>query len=246
MDKMIYLAMTGAQHTLYAQQVNANNLANVDTNGFKADIARFKQIPVEGDTFDSRVYVLSETSGTDMSAGALIPTGRDLDVAIKGQGWMSVQTPEGETAYSRNGALKLTADGLLVNSSDQLVLGNGGPISIPPHQKLEIGIDGSISFIPEDSESGASVFLDRILLVNGDKSNMQKGTDGLFRTKDEEALEPDPEVKLASGFIESSNVNAVEAITNMISLARQFEIQLKLMKAAEQNDETAASLLNMS
>lgn len=245
MDKMLYLAMTGAQHTLYAQQANANNLANADTNGFKADIARFKQMPVEGNTFDSRVYVLSESSGTDLSPGALIPTQRDLDIAIKGQGWLTVQTEEGGEAYSRNGSLQVTEDGLLVNSSNQIVLGDGGPITIPPYQKIQIGSDGSISFIPEDSESNTSVFLDRIRLVNGDPQNIQKAENGLFITKDGTPLETDPAVKVASGFVESSNVNAVEAITNMISLARQFEFQLKLMKAAQENDESAASLLNL-
>jgi flagellar basal-body rod protein FlgF len=245
MDKMIYLAMTGAQHTLYAQQVNANNLANIDTTGFKADIARFKEIPVKGGAFESRAYVLSESSGTDQSAGAMIPTARDLDVGIAGEGWLAVQNEAGEEAYSRNGSLQISPDGLLVNSSNQVMLGDGGAITIPPHQKIEIGIDGSISFIPLESSDGASVFLDRLKLVNGPKENIEKGVDGLYYTKDGQQLETDSQVKVSSGFLESSNVNAVEAITNMISLSRQFEIQLKLMKAAEENDETSASLLTM-
>lgn len=246
MDKMIYIAMTGAQHTLHAQQINANNIANVDTPGFKADIARFKAISINGDGFNSRTYALSDDSGSDLSAGSIIQTGRDMDVAVRGNGWMAVVNDDGTESYSRSGSLKINENGLLTNSSEQIIAGNGGPITIPPYQKLEIGIDGTVSIIPENATGAETIVLDRIKLVSGDSQNMQKSLNGLFATKDGQPLEVDSNIKIESGYIEGSNVNAVEAMTNMISLARQFEIQMKLMSEAQENDQQTASLLRLN
>lgn len=246
MDKMLYITMVGAENTFYAQSVNANNLANVNTTGFKADLAQFRSMPMFGDGYPSRVYSLTERNGTDFSPGALVPTQRDLDLAINGEGWFAVQSSTGQEAYTRNGSFKLSAEGQLLTENNLSVIGEGGEIFIPPAQKVEIGTDGTISYIPFGSENGTMVLLDRIKLVKPEWSEIEKRTDGLVYTKNNAPLERDIQVTVASGFVESSNVNGVEAITNMIALARQFEVQLKMMQQAEQNDESATSVLRLS
>ncbi len=243
---MLFVTMSGAENTFLAQSINANNLANVGTPAFKADLAQFRSMPVFGESMPTRVYALTERPATDFTPGALMATGRDFDVAIKGQGFFAVENKQGQEAYSRDGALQVNEEGILTNSKGLAVLGDGGEISIPPAQKVEIGSDGSISIVPLGSTPDTIVFLDRLKLVNADIQNLEKGPDGLFYTKDNSSLEGDLDVSIANGFLEASNVNAVEAITNMISLARQYEIQLKMIKQAETLDEAAASLLSVS
>lgn len=246
MDEMLYITMTGAENTFYAQSVSANNLANVNTSGFKADLAQFTSMPVFGDTYPTRVFALAENPSTDFDAGALIPTNRDLDIAIKGDGWFTVYNKEGTEALTRNGSFKLSPEGQLQMENGLAVVGDGGEIFIPPAQKIEIGVDGSISYVPLGASNNNSVLLDRMKLTNPEINNIEKREDGLFYTKDGADLERDIGVKIASGFLESSNVNAVESITTMIALARQFEIQLKLMNTAEQTAEATTSVLSMS
>ncbi|MGE4348895.1 MAG: flagellar basal body rod protein FlgF [Candidatus Berkiella sp.] len=246
MDEMLYVTMSGAENTFYAQSVNANNLANASTTAFKADLAQFRSMPVFGDSLPSRVYALAEKAATDFSPGTLIPTGRDLDMAIKGEGWFAVLNAQNKEAYMRNGSLKIDQDGKLLTENDLAVMGEGGEIFIPAAQKIEIGIDGTVSYVPLGSSTNTQIVVDRIKLVRPDITNLEKKEDGLIYSKDNATFERDISVTLSSGFLEASNVNAVESIANMISLARQFEIQLKLMKQAEQNDEASTSILTIS
>lgn len=246
MDRMLFISMNGAENTFLAQGLNANNLANVSTTAFKADLAQFRSMEVIGESTPSRVFALTERPATDFTAGALIQTGNDFDVAIEGNGFFSVRNPEGQEAYSRDGALKINADGILVNSRNLPILGDGGEISIPPAQKVEIGSDGSISIVPMDSAPNTLVFLDRLRLVQPEIDNVTKGGDGLFYPKEGGFFETADTVKIVKGFLEGSNVNAVESITTMISLARQYEIQLKMIEQAKANDEAATSLLSLS
>lgn len=243
---MLFIAMNGAENTFLAQSLNANNLANVSTTAFKADLAQFRSMEVIGESTPSRVFALTERPSTDFTAGALIQTDNDFDVAIEGNGFFTVSNQEGQEAYSRDGALKINADGILVNSRDLPILGDGGEISIPPAQKIEIGSDGSISIVPMESAPNTLVFLDRLRLVQPEIDNITKGADGLFYPKEGGFFETDDTVKIVKGFLEGSNVNAVESITTMISLARQYEIQLKMIEQAKANDEAATSLLRMS
>lgn len=245
MDEMLYVTMTGAENTFYAQSVNANNLANVSTTGFKADLAQFRSMPVFGETYPTRVYALAERPSTDFDPGALIPTNRELDIAIKGDGWFSVLNEQGQEAHTRNGSFKLSQEGQLLTENNLPVVGDGGEIFIPPAQKIEIGIDGTISYVPLGAPANSSVVLDRIKLSKPDLNNLEKRTDGLIYTIDGSVPDRDISIKLASGFLEASNVNAVESITNMIALARQFEIQLKMMNQADQNGEAATSLMQI-
>lgn len=242
MDKAIYLTMTGAKANLLAQASNSHNLANVTTTGFRADVDRFISEPVYGPGHASRVYSDGETVGYNSENGTLQQTGRNLDIGIASEGWIAVLAENGEEAYTRRGDLKVQSDGLLVNGSGQVVLGDAGPISIPPNEELIIGYDGTITIKPIGGGIEQAV-IDRILLVSDDGVRMEKGLDGLFRTADGQPLPPDGDVKLFSGMLESSNVNAVEAMVRMIEYARNYEAQVGFFQELERMDSASAKLL---
>ncbi|MDZ7802618.1 flagellar basal-body rod protein FlgF [Thiohalophilus sp.] len=246
MDRMLYVAMTGARQTMQAQTVNANNIANVNTTGFRQDLAAMRSMPVYGPGMPTRVYGMTEKPGTDLNPGSLMTTGRSLDVALKGQGWIAVQGQDGNEAYTRAGDLQVTSTGLLQTGAGHLVMGEAGPISLPPSSKVEIGGDGTISLIAQGDEAANMQEVDRIKLVNPPADELYKGEDGLMRLAEGEQAQADANVRLAVGALESSNVNIAEALVNMIDLARQFEMQVKMMKTAERNDQKAAQIMQMS
>jgi flagellar basal-body rod protein FlgF len=247
MDRSLYIAMSGAKQTLLAQTANANNLANTQTTGFKSDLEQFRSQPVFGAGYPTRVYAMTERPGTDLSHGAMQTTGRDLDVAIDGEGFIAVQGADGKEAYTRAGDLRVTPEGLLQTGTGLQVLGQGGPITIPPSEKLTIGSDGTISIIPMGTGNATTlVEVDRIKLVNPALANLEKLNDGLLHTKDGQTLAADADVKLASGVLEGSNVNAFVAMTEMIELARNFELQTKVMKNVDENSGASAKLMQMA
>lgn len=246
MDRMLYLSMTAAKNTLQAQAVNSHNLANVSTTGFRADLSQFRSMPVLGEGYASRVYALEERPGIDFSHGRIDYTGNNLDVAINGDGWIAISMPDGTEAYSRAGDLRIASTGLLENGSGYPVLGNAGPISIPPADKVEIGVDGTISIRPSGQDEKTLSTIDRIKLVNPATDLLYKGIDGQFRLKDGSAAIADANVKIVAGALETSNVNMVEALVDMINLARQFEMNIKAMRSVEENDRAAAQLLRFS
>lgn len=243
MDRVLYLAMTGAKHALQAQQHNNNNLANLNTPGFRADLAAVQSAPVHGPGHPARAYAQTSTIGSDLRQGAMLTTGRSLDVAINGDGWIAVQSADGGEAYSRRGDLRINASGLLENGAGELVLGNAGPIAIPPADQLEIGSDGTISIVPLGQEANTLAVVDRIRLVSPDGSDMVKGEDGLFRQRDGAPAQPDAAVQISGGVLESSNVNSVDALVKMINTARNYETYVKLISTTKQNDETSSRLL---
>jgi flagellar basal-body rod protein FlgF len=245
MDRMVFVAMSGAKETLLAQASNSNNLANASTPGFLADLQQFRSMPVFGDGYPTRVYGMSENPGVDFKHGAIVHTGRDLDVAINGDGWFAVQARDGSEAYTRRGDLKVDANGLLSTGNGLPVLGNGGPIAIPPAEKIEIAADGTISIRPLGQGAGELAEIDRIKMVAPSLEGMRKGQDGLLRQQDGQSLEADAEVQLATGALESSNVNIVDSMVDMIDFSRRFEMQVKMMKTAEQTDESSASIMRM-
>ena len=246
MDKLLYVAMSGASENAIAQKAHANNLANVSTNGFQRDLEQARSIPVFGEVMPSRAYAMSERPGTDFSGGAMIDTGRDLDVAVKGDGWIAVQTADGGEAYTRSASLNVDALGILRAGNGLPVMGNGGPIAVPPQQQIEIGVDGTISVRSMGEGPKVMAQIDRIKLVNPDMKNMEKGADGLIHTKDGKAAGADGTVQVESGFLQASNVNAVEEMTSVLTLSRQFELHIKMMKTAETNDESMARVLQIS
>ena len=245
MDRMLYVAMTGAKETLRAQTVNNHNLANVSTTGFRADLAAFQSRAVDGTGFASRVYATNGTIGWDDCSGALQTTGRDLDVAINGPGWIAIQGPDGKEAYTRAGDLRVDPTGQLMTATGRPVLGDGGPINVPPYTSIFFARDGSISVVAQGQTPDTTSTVGRVKLVNPAISDIERGDDGLFRMKDGSEAPPDANVQLSSGVLESSNVNTAEAMVNMIELARQFEMQVKAIRTAEENGGAAAQLLRI-
>jgi len=243
---MLYVAMTGAKNTMLAQAINNNNLANINTTGFRADLASFQAMPVEGAGYQSRVNAVVTGTDVDMASGPLINTGRELDVAVKGDGYIAIQAPDGSEAYTRAGDMKINSAGILVTGTGNPVLGNSGPIAIPPHEKLEIGADGTISILPIGQAPNTLAVVDRIKLVKAPTEKMVKTDEGLLRPALQTPLAVDGSVTLQSGVIESSNVNGIDALANMIELSRHYEAQVKLLKVAEDNDAASAQLLRLS
>ena len=246
MDRMLYVAMSGARQTMLAQTANSHNMANANTDGFRADLAAFRSMPVYGAGEATRVYAMTESVGVDTSSGAINPTGRELDIAVKGKGWIAAQAPDGSEVYTRTGSLRIGDGGILQTASGLAVLGNGGPVAIPPSDKIEIGTDGTVSILGIGQAPNALTVLDRIKLVKVDGASLVKGEDGLLRTRDGSGVAPDATVNIISGALETSNVNTVEAMVNLISLARQYETQVKMMKTAEETDNAATQLLSLS
>jgi len=245
MDEMIFLAMTGAKQTEYAQTINSNNLANVSTTGFRADLHSFSSVAIDGPGIESRVNAVVESYGTDFSQGAIATTGRDLDVAVQGEGYIAVQAPDGGEAYTRAGDLRVEAGGLLSTGAGHLVMGNGGPVAIPPNSSLLIGGDGSITVQPLGQGPETLAIVDRIKLVNPDASMLQKGPDGLLRMPEGEIAGADADVSVMSGALEQSNVNVAKTLVNMIELARQYEMQINVIKKSEENADVAAQMMRL-
>lgn len=246
MDRMIYTAMSGAKHILEQQASNSHNLANATSTGFKAQLDAFRAVPIVSEGLPTRAFVVDATVGTDFTPGPLQQTDRDLDVAIQGKGWLSVERPDGSEAYTRNGSLKVSENGLLQTSTGMTVLGEGGPISIPPNVSVSVGKDGTISMVLNEYMPGTNNVLGRIKLVNPPENELIRGKDGLFELKSGESADIDPLVHLVAGSLEGSNVNVVESMVNMISLARQFEFQMKLLEKAENNANKASQLLSLN
>ncbi len=245
MDGMIYLATSGAEQMLHAQTVHANNLANASTPGFRSDKIQFSSVVVPDQVLQTKTYAYAEKVSMNFEPGPSMATGRNLDVSLKGEGWIAIQNDLGKEAYTRNGNLQINEAGLLTINGHLPVLGTGGQIIIPPNQKMDIAADGTITIIPQGANN-QPVVLDRIKLVKPEQATLHKGNDGLIYSNSDKGAEPDSSVQLNSGYLEGSNVNPIEAITNMIAVARQFEMQLKMMNTAHENDKSNVSLLALS
>lgn len=246
MDRLIYTAMTGASHILQQQAAVGQNLSNVDTPGYRAAINAFRAVPLVGNGLPTRTFVVDSTAGADFSQGVLQPTGRSLDIAVHGKGWIAVQLENGGEAYTRNGSFKVTPEGILQTRSGLNVIGETGLITIPPNTEVTIAKDGTISTVPSGQTPTQVVVVGRIKLVNPAENQMVRGDDGLFRTKDGTSAVADAGVSVVSGNLESSNVKTVEAMVNMIVLARQFDMQMKMLQSADNNAKQASQLLSMN
>lgn len=246
MDRLIYTAMTGAKHVFMQQAGTANNLANASTIGFKAQEHRFRAVPVLGEGMPTRAFVVDASVSDVMDQGPLMFTGRNLDVAVGGKGWIAVQLPDGSEAYTRGGSLDVDVTGLLQTKSGYTVAGDGGPINIPPDNNIEIAPDGTVSVVPSFGTPNNSNAIGRVKLVNPPDSDLVRGADGLFRLRAGGVAPTDETVKLASGTLEGSNVNVTDAMVNLISLSRQFEMQIKMMQTADTNALRADQLLSLT
>lgn len=242
MDRLIYIAMSGAKATMSQQTTVANNLANANTAGFKAEMNRFRAVQVQSEALPSRAFVVDASVRSDLSQGPMQHTGRSLDAAVQGSGWFAVQTPSGE-AYTRAGNFVVDANGTLRTMGGLEVQGDSGPISIPPDNSLEIAADGTITATPVSGARNASSQIGRLKLVNPPAESMQRGDDGLFRVRGGAPAAPDESVRVAGGYLEGSNVNVVEQMVSMISVARQFEMQTKVLQNAQENDRASTKLV---
>jgi len=184
MDRFLYLAMNGAKNALHAQQTNANNLANASTVGFKSQLDHFQSEAVYGPGFATRAYASDNNSAVDFQNGPVMTSGRELDVSINGDGWFAVQADDGSQAYTRRGDFHTDPTGLLLNGSNQIVLGEGGPITIPDFESLVIGRDGTISIRAKGQAANTLVAVDRLKMVKPEQNSLERGSDGLFRTRD--------------------------------------------------------------
>ena len=239
MDRMIYLSMSGAKAALQRQDALANNLANVSTNGFRAELTAFRAVPVRGDGASTRVFALETTPGYNAEQGAITQTGRNLDVAMTGNSWLAGQSLDGTEAYTRAGSMEVNNEGVLVTQGGLQVNGDGGPISVPQGAQVQIAADGTITAKVEGQKPTQ---LGKLKMVTPEKP-MTRGTDGLFRA-DGGDLQADPNAKLQDGALEGSNVSPVETMVGMIAAARQFEHQMKLIQTSERQEQTAQKLLS--
>lgn len=245
MDNFAYLSMTGAKHALQAQQNTSHNLANASTPGFRADMDQLVSQPLEGPGYASRAYSAETSVGADFQPGPMRATGRDMDVAVQGEGFIAVQGADGNEAYTRRGDLRVSSMGRLETGSGDPVMGENGPVAIPPASEVDIGEDGTISVIPQGAEGGEMAVVDRIKLVDAPTNELTKGQDGLFRLPDGETAPADASVRVRSGVLEGSNVNSVDAMVELIDNQRQFETNIKMLTKAEENDQASSRLLRL-
>lgn len=245
MDRYLYVAMSGAKETLRAQASNSHNLANASTTGFRADLTAFMSRALDGPGYDSRAYATTSSIGWSRDQGAVATTGRDLDVAVRGDGWLAVQGPDGREAYTRAGDLRVDTNGQLRNGAGHVVVGDDGPLALPESTSVAVGVDGTVSVVPIGQGPETIAAVGRIKLVNPPVGDLERGADGLFRLRDGTDAPADAGVQLAVGSLESSNVNAAQAMVQMIELSRRFDMQLKAMRTAEEDARAATSLLRL-
>ncbi len=245
MDRLIYTAMTGAKHTLGQQAAVAHNLANANSTGFRAEMHKLRAVPVQGEGLATRAFVVDASVATDFTPGSMQQTGRAFDVAVQGKGWLAVQLPDGTEGYTRNGSLELSPNGVLQTRGGLPVLGDGGPITIPPDTEILIGKDGSISALNASGAQNVVNVVGQLKLVNPPEETLTRGDDGYFRLAAGGAAPVDETVQVAGGFLEGSNVNVVDQMVTMIALARQFEMQTKMLQTAQSNDQAASQILSV-
>jgi flagellar basal-body rod protein FlgF len=249
MDRLIYTAMTGAAHLMNRQAAVAHNLANVTSSGYRAEEHRMRAVDVEThnhipEALQTRAFAVDTSAYTDFSAGPMNFTGRTFDVAVQGKGWIALAREDGSEAYTRNGNFEISANGILQSRDGIPVQGDGGPITIPPDVKVSIGRDGTISVVPETGAQSSVSVVGRIKLVNPPEDTLERMPDGNFRVRGGDPAVADERVQLADGYLEGSNVNPVSQMVTMISLARQFEMQMKLLSTADLNDRAATQVLS--
>lgn len=246
-DRSIYIGMLGAKQASTNMQLISNNLANVNTIGHRASLPDFSTYEIQGAGIHSRAFDVTEASQADFSTGGFITTDRNLDVAVHGDGFFAIQTAGGQEAYTRNGSFQISSDGFLTTSSGQYVMGQKGLIAIPNAKKINIGKDGTITVQPMGQAEKDLTIVDRLKLVNPPRDAIRRGEDGLFYAAgDGGAISADDNVQVQSGMLESSNVNVVTSLVDMIETAREYELQVKMMKAADDNSAKATQLLSLN
>jgi flagellar basal-body rod protein FlgF len=245
MDKIAYTSANAIQTLMKRQTTIANNMANSNTVGFKADMVSAEAKYLNGPGHDSRAVAMERDMQADMNGGTVTQTGRPLDIALEGDAMIAVQAADGKEAYSRRGDLRIAASGAMVTGDGFPVLDESGPITIPPSERVDIGADGSISYVPQGGDPTQPQELGRIKLVSTTGSAISKGPDTLFHVPNDGQLPVDENARVISGALEESNVNMTAALVDMIETSRAWETQVKLLRTAEELDESSASIMNM-
>ena len=245
MDRLVYTAASGLKSHMASQAAIANNIANVSTIGFRADRVSFDRMLVKGPGFDSRTMASEEVTDADRRAGVVMQTGRPLDVAVTGDAWIAVQARDGTEAYTRRGDLTVAPSGVLETGDGFPVMGSGGPITVPPADRISIASDGTISIVPAGGDPNQPQELDRLKLVSTKGTDTKKGLDNLLHVNGGGALPEDLDATVQSAALEGSNVNLTQALVDMIENQRSYEVQANLLKEAKDMDTSAASLMRM-
>jgi flagellar basal-body rod protein FlgF len=242
MDRLIYSSLSAMKAAMARQATTANNLANVNTAGFRAEMTSSQALMMTGNGFNSRAPTSEEVTSADMTEGTVVDSGRSLDVAVQGTAMLAVQSKDGDEAYTRRGDLQMTDSGLLTTGDGLPVLGDGGPITLPPFDKMTIASDGTISIIPQGGD-GKSQQVDRLKLVQANGVGIAKSLDGLFRVRDGGTLPADPQAKVRQGALEGSNVNTSGTLIDMIQASRDWDMQIKMLGTAQDIDKSTTALM---
>lgn len=245
MDRLVYTAYSGLRGRMAAQSAIANNMANASTVGYRADAFNFEQLSLKGGAFEARSLTAEEVVDADRKPGAVVQTNRPLDIALNGDAWMAVQAPDGQEAYTRRGDLTIAPSGALQTGDGMIVMGNAGPITLPPAAKVSIAGDGTVLIVPPGGESLPPQAVDKLKLVDPKGSETLKGMDNLLRVKDGGVLPQDLSASVTAGSLEQSNVNLTETLVQMIENQRSYEVQAKLLASAKSMDESGASLMRL-
>ena len=243
MDRVIYTAMTGASATMGQEAAVAHNMANATSTGSKTELHKLRAVQVQTAQMPTRAFVVDASVSDDFSTGPLQHTNRPLDMAVQGKGWFAVQMPDGSEGYTRNGNFEINANGILQTRTGLPVIGSGGPVTLPPDVEVAIGTDGTISTVPRTGARNSTSTVDQLKLVNPPEADLVRGGDGYFRLAGGNPAPADPAVRVASGYLEGSNVNVVEQMVSMISLARQYKMQTKMLSTAQEMDRPASQLV---
>jgi len=245
MDRLIYSSLSAMKAAMARQGTTANNLANANTSGFRAEMTSSQALWMRGDGFDARAPTSQEVMSADMTAGAVVESGRPLDVSMQGSAMLAVQTKDGDEGYTRRGDLQMSDSGLLTTGDGLPVLGDAGPITLPPAEKIIIAGDGTISIVPMGGNAAQPQVVDRLKLVQANGTGIAKGMDGIFRVKDGGTLPADPQASVRQGALEGSNVNTSATLIDMIEASRDWDMQVKMLGAAQDIDKASADLMRM-
>lgn len=245
MDRLIHTALSGMRGAMSRQTVVANNLANAGTTGFRGEMTAARSLWIRGPGFGARATATEEVLAANMAGGTVNQTGRDLDIAMAGETLLAVQAEDGSEAYTRRGDLQVAASGLLTTGDGRPVIGEAGPITVPPADSIQISEDGALMIVPAGGDPNQPQQLDRLKLASPTGSRVRKGLDGLFRVEGNGALPSDPEARVVPRSLEGSNVEVSQALISMIEASRSWESQVNLVNQAREMDTAAADLMRL-
>jgi flagellar basal-body rod protein FlgF len=246
MDRLIYTSLTAMRGAMSRQASIAHNLANANTTGFRADLADAQTLWLNSEQFNTRAFSSEEVQAADMTPGTVTSTGRDLDIALSGDSMLAVQAKNGDIAYTRRGDLMLSASGLLITGDGLSVQASQGPLTLPPSDSVYIDEQGRVWIVPAGGDPTQPQQVDQLQLVSPTGSDVVKGIDGLFRVRDGGSLPSDPDARVTTRSLESSNVNATVALVEMIEASRSWDTQLKMLNNARDMDAATTDLMSLS